>query len=188
MKDQEKLTSIDFWVDNKHEHIFSRHDGHGIDEFIRKYIPASKNGSCLEIGSFPGPFLATFGDLGYVLNGVDFHPDNKDKVPAWLNSLNFSTGSFDTQDFFEYNTPERFDVVASFGFIEHFSNYEEIILKHAGLVKKNGYLLITTPNFKGWLQHFLHKTWDRTNLSYHNLQSMQPEKWAALLERSGFQV
>lgn len=188
MPERDKLTSREYWVNEEQEHVFSRHYGHGIDTFIKKYIPPVKSGDCIEIGSYPGPFLASFGDLGYTLNGIDFHPRNKDKVPQWLQSLNFPTASFVTEDFFEYSTTKKFDVVASFGFIEHFQNYEAVILKHAALVNENGYLLITTPNFRGFIQHWLHKTFDKANLSLHNRSSMQPGKWAALLEENGFEV
>ncbi len=44
---------------------FQTHSDHVIDMLIKKYIPHTNDGSCLEIGSFPVPFLMTFGDLGY---------------------------------------------------------------------------------------------------------------------------
>lgn len=188
MKENEKLTTREFWVEGYNDFVFSRHEGHGIENFIKQNIPPNSNGNCLEIGSYPGPFLATFGDLGYTLNGIDFHPGNKEKLPEWLRSLNLKTGIFVTEDFFEFNTLQKFDVVASFGFIEHFHNYQEVITKHAALVNSNGYLIITTPNFKGWIQHRLHKTYDKTNLSFHNIESMQPGIWAAQLEKQGFDV
>ncbi|MEO7522925.1 MAG: hypothetical protein ABIT58_02460, partial [Ferruginibacter sp.] len=70
---EERLTSKEFWTPENPKFQFQRHDGHAIYDLIKKYIPPNENGSCLEIGSFPGPFLSFFGDLGYTLNGVDFH-------------------------------------------------------------------------------------------------------------------
>lgn len=183
-----KLTTKDFWVSSTKENNFSRYQSHGISTFIKKYITEVAEGNCIEIGSYPGPFLATFGDLGYTLNGIDFHPDNSVGLPAWLKSMNYKTGIFQTVDFFEFTTTEKFDVVASFGFIEHFINFKEVVSTHASLVKEGGYLLITTPNFRGWLQNLLHKKFDKKNLALHNIQSMNPRIWKSILESQGFEI
>lgn len=181
-----RLTDKDFWM---HEDVHGRHaEGHGIDIFIKKYIPPTTAGECLEIGSFPGPHLATFGDLGYTLNGIDFHPANKDAVPAWLSKEGFRIGEFVEDDFFAHRFNKKFDAVCSFGFIEHFEEYEKVILMHADLVEENGYLVITAPNFRGRIQKMLHKNFDRKNLAAHNLESMRPDHWAAILEKNGFEI
>ena len=184
-----KLTTKEYWQSNSESVIFKRQEaGHGIDIFIQRHIPPTTAGTAIEIGSFPGSHLSTFGDLGYELNGIDFCPDNAVGLPKWLKHEGFKTGDFWDGDFFEFNCERQFDVVSSFGFIEHFLNYEEVIGRHAGLVKKGGYLLITTPNFRGSVQHFLHKHFDKENLALHNVESMQPDKWAEQLKQSGFEI
>ncbi|RYD81645.1 MAG: class I SAM-dependent methyltransferase, partial [Sphingobacteriales bacterium] len=174
MTDQNKLTTQEFWVPNENGVAFVRHDNHGIDALIKQYIPETTAGSCIEIGSYPGPFLSTFGDLGYTLNGIDFHPDNAIGLPAWLQSEGYKTNQFLCVDFFEFKPKQQYDVVASFGFIEHFVDYKSVINTHATLVKENGYLIITTPNFKGKIQHWLHRHFDKSNLALHNIKSMSP--------------
>lgn len=67
-----KLTTKAFWITEAANHVFNRHgNDHGINVFIKRYIPKTEKGTCIEIGSFPGPYLTTFGDLGYILNGID---------------------------------------------------------------------------------------------------------------------
>jgi 2-polyprenyl-3-methyl-5-hydroxy-6-metoxy-1,4-benzoquinol methylase len=183
-----RLTTREFWTAENPQFRFKRHSSHAIYNLIREYIPENKEGNCVEIGSFPGPFLTVFGELGYTLNGIDFHPKNERELARWLKREGYKTGEFKTIDFYEFTTSNRFDVVSSFGFIEHFKNYKEIILKHIELVNETGYLVITTPNFRGWIQKWLHKTYDKTNLSFHNLESMQPEVWASLLTENGFEI
>ena len=184
-----KLTTQEYWQSNSESVIFKRQDAsHDIDVFIQKYIPSTRVGAAIEIGSFPGPHLATFGDLGYELNGVDFCIGNDVGLPKWLMSQGFKIGDFILCDFFDFKSDRQFDVVCSFGFIEHFLNYEEVIAKHADLVNKGGYLVITTPNFRGSVQLFLHKYFDKENLAVHNLESMQPKKWAEQLTESGFEI
>lgn len=185
---QNKLTTKEFWVHNENGVNFVRHTNHGIDALIKKYIPATTEGCCIEIGSYPGPFLSTFGDLGYTLNGIDFHPDNTKGLPSWLQSLQYKTDQFLCVDFFDFKPTQKYDVVASFGFIEHFVNFESVIATHNALVKENGYLIITTPNFKGRIQYWLHKNFDKQNLALHNTESMNPLKWKKQLEDDGFEI
>ncbi len=184
-----RLSTQEFWVsDRGYNFNFQRHTGHAYDKLILKYIPDTKNGTCLEIGSYPGPHLTTFGDLHYTLNGVDFNPDNAKGLPAWLKKEGFKVGHFAAEDLFQFKTDELYDVVCSFGFIEHFINYEEVIQRHIDLTKINGYVLITTPNFRGRIQYWLHKTFDKENLSIHNVKSMRPDLWANQLEENGFEI
>lgn len=183
------LSTQEFWTAGRENFEFKRHEkGHSYDQLIQQYIPENKNGTCLEIGSYPGPHLATFGDLGYTLNGIDFNPDNDTGLPAWLSGEGYKVGRFLSADLFSFSTAEQFDVVCSFGFIEHFLNFEEVIQKHIDLVKPGGYLLITTPNFRGAIQHWLHKTFDKENLAIHNVKSMRPDLWQKQVTLNGFEV
>jgi len=76
MRNDERLTSKEFWTVENQAFKFEKHNRHAIYDPIRKYIPSNKNGNCIEVGSFPGPFLTVLGDLGYTLPGIDFHPKN----------------------------------------------------------------------------------------------------------------
>ena len=82
----------------------------------------------------------------------------------------------------------KFDFVCSFGFVEHFDNFDEVIINHAQLLNSGGELLITTPNFKGWMQYLPHLIFDYANLKKHNLKSMSPNKWKEILEKNNFEV
>lgn len=184
----ERLTTQEYWTGENPSFEFQKHSNHAISDLIRKYIPPANGGNCIEIGSFPGPFLTVFGDLGYELNGIDFHSKNARELPDWLTSIGYKTAEFKTIDFFDYKSSRKFDVVASFGFIEHFQNFEDVTQRHGDLVKDDGYIVITTPNFRGWIQKWLHKTFDKRNLAIHNLDSMYPDEWAKVLKRQGFEV
>jgi SAM-dependent methyltransferase len=105
-----------------------------------------------------------------------------------LKNEGFKIGNFWVEDFFNFYPEESFDVVCSFGFIEHFYNFEDVIARHAALVKEGGCLMITTPNFRGAIQNFLHRHYDKGNLVLHNLKSMAPDKWAIVLENLGFEI
>ncbi len=160
-----------------------------IHTLIRKYIKKiTEEKTAFEVGCFPGRYLSVFGDLGYSLNGIDLTPRVKIDMPKWLAENKYKIGEFYQENFLTYAMHHTYDVVCSFGFIEHFTNYEEVIARHISLVKKNGYLMITTPNFRGYIQKMLHSIFDKENLKRHYLPSMDPFIWKEIVEKEGFDV
>jgi len=152
---------------------------------IFRYIPFNPKGSVIEIGCYPGRYLEPFGEKGYELNGIDLM-ENIGELYSIFKGKDFLVGSFEQEDFEKKKFDKKYDVVCSFGFIEHFTNWEEILLKHANLVKLNGYLVITTPNFSGKIQKLLHKYFDTENYNRHVIGSMNPDLWKNLISPFGF--
>lgn len=155
----------------------------GADEPIRllleKHLPRGPLRS-IEIGCYPGRFLAVLGIMGHELHGIDMTPKVESELPAWLARQGYKIGSIGLADAFKFEPGRTYDVVCSFGLIEHFSNWEELFRIHASLVAPGGYLVISTPNFRSPLQRFLHVALDPDNLSQHNLSSMVPKRWREL--------
>jgi len=180
----------DYW-NSEHRgyrlHIARRKD------IIRRWIEShiaplgDTHASCLEIGCHPGRYLAVFGKLGYQLNGVDF-ASAVATLPAWLQGCGYRVGSFWQEDFTRFDPRRTFDRVASFGFVEHFTNWEEMLDRHARLVSAGGYLVVEAPNFTGAFQHWLHAGLDQANYARHHIQARDVHKWAELLRRRGFQI
>ncbi len=154
-------------------------------QFIKKYFPPSTK-SVFEIGCFPGSYLSVFGQRGYELNGMDLTPRVTSDLPRWFKAKGYQVGSFSREDFFKFSPTTQYDVVCSFGFIEHFSDFLAVIDRHVPLVKPGGYLLITTPNFSGSIQKWLHMWLDRANVERHHLPAMDPRVWQKHLEKQGF--
>jgi L-malate glycosyltransferase len=158
--------------------------------WIERHIPAvsnNENRRCIEIGCYPGTYLSVFGQLGYELYGIDYC-EHVPLLPDALRRMEFKVGSFWKEDFFAFDPGGRFDIVASFGFIEHFENFEEVIGRHAELVDKNGYLVIEVPNFIGAFQRWLHVHFDRPNYDRHHVPAMDVEKWCDVLRQRDFSI
>jgi len=160
-----------------------------VRQWIEKWV-APGTGTCLEIGCFPGRYLAVFGELGYRLSGIDLTTRVLDELPDWFSSRGYQLGEFYQEDFLEFisRTESSFDIVCSFGFIEHFSDWNAILHMHAKLIKPGGLLVVSVPNFKGELQRYLHEAFDRENLARHNLAAMSPRQWAVNLIPLGYEV
>ncbi len=183
-----KLTTKEYWDEGYKNYSFLEMSlNYPIVKKLYKHFPKSNGESVFEIGCFPGRFLYHFGKLGYYLNGLD-QTEYLLEMIEWFKKNNFKIGLFQKEDLFKIKKDDKYDVVFSSGFIEHFSNFEEIIQIHADLVKENGRLFITTPNFSGIIQKKLHLWLDKKNLNKHNTKSMNPEIWKDILIKKGFDI
>lgn len=185
-----KLTDENYWNQSYENLEFKDINDGALIDFLDKFVNKVDNKSSIEIGSFPGNFIPIIGRKGYKVHGIDYNPKNAIELPNWLRSLNLDVGQFWSSDFFYFinNSTTRFDLVCSFGFIEHFLNYEEVLKAHFNLINPKGKLIVTTPNFRGWLQYIPHRFFDNKNLKKHCLKSMNPGRWKSILEANGFEV
>lgn len=162
-----------------------------IRRFIERHVSRERSASgrsALEIGCFPGGYLALMGERGYLLNGFDLCP-RLPELRSWLASRNYRIGKLAQEDFFAADARAyQSDLVFSNGFIEHFENWAEVLTRHADFVRPGGRLLVTAPNFAGTVQRLLHEKLDVENLKRHYLPSMNPDAWAMMLRRAGMNV
>jgi 2-polyprenyl-3-methyl-5-hydroxy-6-metoxy-1,4-benzoquinol methylase len=184
------LAPKEHWDNGYNDFIFRRHPlNDDIYEFIRLYSKIGKSeGNVLEIGSFPGTYISEFGELDYIINGIDIQPRNATDLVKWLKARNYKVGDFIADDIFQYQWKKEFDIVCSFGFIEHFENFLDVIDIHAHLVNKDGLLIITTPNYRGAVQKFMHKYFTPHDYALHYIPSMDPQKWSKHLQKKGFEI
>jgi L-malate glycosyltransferase len=159
-----------------------------IRQWIEKYVPPTLSGKCFEVGCYPGRFLSIFGKLGYELNGIDTTNQLDIRITNWLLQSGYKVGKIERENFFKYTSNDKFDVVTSFGFIEHFNDWELLFKMHADLTAPAGYLVIEVPNFRGMLQRLIHKYLDTDNYKRHNIDAMKPQSWRKLLEANGFDI
>jgi SAM-dependent methyltransferase len=186
MAESNNLYEKELWDSGyKNFEFFKAGDADPVKVFLEINTP-QRVGSCFEVGCFPGRYLALYGDKNWEINGIDL-TTYLPSLTQWLISNRYRTGKLINSDFENFQSDTKYDLVYSCGFIEHFMNWEEIILKHASLVADNGTMIITTPNFTG-IQGWMHRFLDDVNYSKHNPKSMSPKKWARILKQHGFKV
>ncbi len=177
---EDAYVDIDFTKEKKTSEIY---------KWIAHHLPkVTSNKSSFEVGIFPARFSVIFGDLGYEVNGIDRIESVVTTMKHWLEKENYKVGGEICDDFFTYDYKKKYDVVSSFGFIEHFKNFEEVIKVQANLVAENGYIIIEVPNFKGRIQNFLKKRLDKKNLDVHYVPSMDFGKWEKVLRENQFEI
>lgn len=128
--------------------------------------------SILEIGAFPGRYMAYLA-LRYNLQatGLDFNPD-EEKFKRSMYAFGVTDFQYICADFIQHKPTQQFDLVISNGFIEHFTNYDEVLDKHAAYLKKGGSMLVMIPN-KRFLRSLYGNLVDRKNQQAHNLKCMK---------------
>ena len=163
------LTNKGYW-DNKWEEKQSQKNKILFQEIFNKYLSINPEYKCIEIGCVPGRFLVYFNKFfQYKIYGVDFA--NLKSIKNLFKKEKVKEQKIYKKDFNKFETKTKFDVVCSFGFIEHFDDYEEIFKKHVYLLKKNGTLILALPNFR-FGQYYFHKFFDLKSLKRHNLEIM----------------
>lgn len=153
-----------------------------IVHLLNQFLTITTEKTVLEIGCFPGRYLRALGELGYELNGVDTTPKTITDLPVFLKSKGYKIGRLSCESIFDYQAENKFDIVCSFGFIEHFDDWQQIMELHLAHLKPGGILIITVPNFSGLFQHLFHFLFDWENLQRHNLKAMNVEKWKEYLK------
>lgn len=156
-------------------------------EVLLRHLPAEPAWTVIEIGAIPGRFLLFMHQaFGYRISALDYARD-------WtaFDEVMGRGGIADAQkleaDFLSFESPRQYDVVASFGFIEHFRDVADVIRRHARLVGPAGFLVLSVPNFTR-LQYGYHWLVDRANLVLHNTQAMDRRRVEQWVVRDGFRI
>ena len=158
------------------------------EDLFEKYLKIDSNLSCIEIGCVPGNFLISLHQkFGYKIHGLDYIKGMEEILKKNFELNNVKNYHIYNEDFEMFNPKRQFDIVVSLGFIEHFPNYEEIIARHTSLLKKDGILFLSLPNFR-YGQYLLHRLFDNENLKKHNLKAMNPKMIKRVLEKNNLEV
>jgi 2-polyprenyl-3-methyl-5-hydroxy-6-metoxy-1,4-benzoquinol methylase len=149
----------------------------------------------LELGCAPGKHLAwVAANLGADVTGVDYSAVGITNAKRIFERLGLN-GDLRCTNIFECKLESLFDLVYSYGLVEHFQDPQAIILKHLEYLKPGGIALVVIPhwgeNFYGRLQLYF----DPEDLSLHNRSIMDeanllrfaPEAYSkgATVSRSG---
>lgn len=156
------------------------------DILFSKFLKVDKEKKVLEVGSAPGTNLLQFYEqFGYIPFGIEYTKTgasiNRNLFKAnGISSENVIEDDFFSENIKKYNT--MFDVVSSFGFVEHFDDVNSVINKHLQLLKKDGILIIVIPNLRGFYYYWT-KFFNPVVLTHHNLKIMEKGTFKTLFER-----
>lgn len=182
------VISQEYW-DSLYENVEPRYDSKTnilFEDLLDRFL--KPGGTCFEVGCYPGNFLIHLGRrFGYEVSGIDATPFVLTRMPDRLRRHGVKIGQLYRGDFLQFHPEHLYNVVCSFGFIEHFTNFDEVIEKHLQLLAPGGTLIISCPNFRN-AQFVFHWLLDPVNLSRHVLAAMDLNRWRQVLEKNGMEI
>ncbi len=160
-------------------------------EILERWLPANPRYTCVEVGAYPGTNLCWLAKrFGYRPTAIEYRED-AGEMEALFRSNGVQGLTILREDFLEVRGV-AFDVVASFGFVEHFSDPGDILARHAAMVKSGGFLVIAVPHFGGLQALFrrllLRPQAVRDMLAVHNREIMNVAALVSRLRALGLDV
>jgi ubiquinone/menaquinone biosynthesis C-methylase UbiE len=149
---------------------------------VMNVLPKNKNSLILEAGCGAGKWLLYFKRIGYKSIGIDFSENGLKKIREKDKRIMLVKGDI-------RNLPiknETFDLVFSFGVVEHFRKPQQLINEMHRVVKKNGLLFLDTPNLLSFhtFYRFYRKFRKKWVVGYEDSYTTWQLK--KILEKSGF--
>jgi SAM-dependent methyltransferase len=127
----------------------------------------------LEIGCAPGKFLLWCKMVaGADVSGVEYAPESFADTVRLFEQAG-QAADLRHEDIFDTTFGAEFDVVYSFGLIEHFygDQLERLVQKHVELLKPGGIAVISIPDYQRIYGAVLSRT-NRANYDSHNIELM----------------
>ena len=173
---EQNLTDRSFWKsfwESRKGLIFFIKPNYVFGNILAKLIAEKNVKNAIELGGFPGyyaTYLKKYEHLDTTLFDYYIH---QELINQLLEKNGLKSGDINIieADLFNYKPEKLYDMVLSFGLIEHFNDTKAIIETHLQFLKPGGVLFITLPNFKsvnGWVQ----RNFDKENYDKHNINSM----------------
>jgi SAM-dependent methyltransferase len=151
---------------------------------LTELLPHDANLKVVEVGSAPGAHLLLLHEkFGYAPYGIEYT-----ETGATINRQLFAQHGLDpTQviqaDVFSPAVVEQyagyFDVVVSFGFIEHFDDVTLVLQRHLALLKEGGWLVVQIPCLSGF-NYWMARLFNHSTLALHNRRIMQKDAFRQL--------
>jgi SAM-dependent methyltransferase len=158
-------------------------------EIYPRFLPQDPALSVIEIGSAPGLRLIEFrARLGYTPFGVEYSETGVEANRRLFREHGLPEENVIHADFFaddfQDRYRDRFDIVISWSFLEHFADPVDVVRKHAAILKPGGTLIVMIPFLRGVygpLIRFFRPQW----LDMHNFEIMDRRRYAALFAEAG---
>jgi 2-polyprenyl-3-methyl-5-hydroxy-6-metoxy-1,4-benzoquinol methylase len=146
-----------------------------------------ENSRILELGAATG-FLTRFLIAKYNCSGV-LIDKNEESYHAYLKSCQGmdvrDAIEYYVEDVFKFKSKEKYDLVCSFGLIEHFYDKQKIMNVHKKFVKPGGIIMILVP-LDTPLTRVFYEVHQELNPGYREL--LNKEEFCEILVQSGLKI
>jgi len=161
---------------------------------FKKHLPRGQK-KLFEIGCASGTWLIYFRrGFGYQVSGVDYSRAGCSAAREAL-GRNGVIGEIICDDVFNDSFQERyeksFDIVCSFGFLEHFRDTMETVAIHLSLLRKGGFIIITMPNYSSkslYRKMQIAGGREEELVGTHKVELMEISRLRKYVEKSGLEI
>lgn len=190
---EKNFTDVEYWEKYYKGTAFNRKHITDVcsvyDKFFDKWIESAqiKCKNFIEIGGYPGRYLAYIADK-YKLKpySLDFNSDAT-KIQSAFAQMGVTDYEIYREDINKFVAPQKYDLVFSNGFIEHFANFDEILDKHVEMVSDGGTMLIMVPNKRNFRKIY-GLLFDYKNLKSHNLKALKKSVFTDFVKRNNLEM
>lgn len=145
------------------------------DRMVRRLLDSASKpvANVLELGCAPGTMLQRIHRLrpDLRLSGIDYADEGCRTTAGLLKGLGLPPNVYHG-DVRTARLPEQFDLVTSYGLIEHFDDPAEIVRCHARFCRVGGSVAIALPTFTHPVVHYYASRYCPDNVAIHNLKIM----------------
>lgn len=183
------LTTRQYWDASRTAFQPTRVESSEFAPYFRRYLPVDASKTCVEIGAYPGTHLCYLARrFGYAVTGIEYSDRWRD-LEEQFRFNGVQRGEVIHADFSTMPLSPRFDVVTSFGFIEHFAEPDVIVERHFQLLRAGGFLVVSVPylgGLQGWLRRAAY-TGEKMQavLATHNQAIMHRDALVSRVRRGG---
>jgi 2-polyprenyl-3-methyl-5-hydroxy-6-metoxy-1,4-benzoquinol methylase len=186
------LTDTAFWNDywGRFSLPATIDESHSFDRALARALrdllgQTSGGGRALEVGCAPGRWMAFLArEFDLRVSGIEYTADGAEATRRNLTMLGVDYDRVDEADFFALTPSPSYDVVVSFGFVEHFTDVHGVVARQAEWLRPGGLLLVGVPNFAG-VHGRIQKVLDPEILTRHNLTIMNASELARIGGETG---
>lgn len=136
-------------------------------EIMNNEVFSKKIGKIFELGCGASQLLVEASSYDWEVSGIDFNNKSIDILEYFLEREERKIGEFICDDIFDYDCSplaDKYDIIISSGFLEHFNNPEDIIKKWRVILKPGGRIISMIPNLLSTnaklLKKYDNKIWD----------------------------
>lgn len=168
--------------------LFASYDIFLCDRILDQYLPVNRGSRAklkiCEIGCGDGKLLKKIAaNFNYEPFGIDYSKEAiKQTKKIGIKTIQ---GNIFNKDLLE-RYKERFDIVYSYGFVEHITPPQEAVKAHLHLLKEGGYFFIQIPRLKGF-NYLKAKIFRPDILPLHNLKIMEQNALKSVCEMEGIE-
>lgn len=141
------------------------------------------SGSVLDIGCAKGSLLDELKTYDYKTFGIEMSSANVELCKSKGHNVHLG----DLDSFYEANKGKKFDIISCLDVLEHVHKPREFLLIIKSLLKDDGLLIISTPNFSGIISKLLGER-DPYIIPPEHLNFFTKKGLVTLFKQTGFRV